>query len=254
MSAKSIAVAFAVAIWVPISGMPNGAAAAEIKLLATTGARAALSEVLPQFEARTGHKVNADFGLFAALKRRIDGGENFDVVILNPALVDELIDRGKIAADTRIAFARTGLGVSVAQGGPRPDIGTVENFRRALLNAKALAYVKGSEGGANLLEILNQLGIAEEMRPKLKPLDNARDAIQKGEADMVVNSMGAAMQTPASEYLGGLPSNVQRYIPFTAGVSAATKQPEAAGALLRFLMSPDVAPAFKANGLEQGVN
>ncbi len=254
MSAKSIAVAFAVAILLPILGMPNDAAAAEIKLLATAGARAALSELLPQFEARTGHKVNADFAPFAVLKRRIDAGENFDVVILSPALIDELIKHGNIAADTRIAFARTGLAVVVAQGGPKPDISTVENFRRALLNAKALAYVREGESGAHFLEILNQLGIAEEMRPKLKPLDNARDAIQKGAADMVVNGMGPAMETPASEYLGGLPSAIQRYLPFAAGVSAATKHPEAARALLRFLMSPDLAPAFRAKGLEQGVN
>lgn len=175
-------------------------------------------------------------------------------MIPSPALIDDLIKQGKVAADMRTAFARTGLAVAVAKGTPKPDISTIENFRRALLNAKAVAYSKEGGTGTSFLEVLNQLGLAEEMQPKLKPYGAPRDAIQKGEVDMLVTGMGPAMETPASAYLGGLPSEIQRYVSFTAGVSAATKHPDAARALLRFLMSPDAAAVFKAKGLEQGMN
>jgi len=97
------------------------------------------------------------------------------------------------------------------------------------------------------------MGIAEEMRLKLKPT-SGEDAIQKGEVGMAVSGMGPAMEMPGSEYLGGLPVEIQRYVAFAAGVSATTKHPEAARALLNFLLSPAAAPVFKAKGLEHGVN
>ena len=228
----------------------NDAVAAEIKLLASPGVRAALSELLPEFEAQSGHKVVADFAVIAVLKRRIDAGESFDVVIPSPAVIDDLIKDAKIVGETRMAFARTGLGVAVAKGVPKPDISSVENFKRALLNAKSVGHSKEGASGTNFLAVLARLGIAEEMRPKLRP----GGAIERGEADMAISDMGPAMEMRGAEYLGGLPSEIQRYVTFAAGVSTTTKYPEAASELLRFLTSPAAAGVFKAKGLEQGVN
>jgi molybdate transport system substrate-binding protein len=236
-----------------ISLLARDAVAAEIKLLASPGVRAVVSELLPAFEARGEYKVTAEFAVIAVLKRRIDAGEAFDIVIPDPALIDELITQRKIAADTRVAFGRTGLGVAVVKGAPKPDISSVENFRRALLNAKVVAYSKEGASGRNFLEALRHLGISEEMQPKLKPTSGG-DAIQKGEADMAISGMGPAMEMAGADYLGGLPAEIQRYVAFAAGVSATTKYPQAAKALLNFLVSPAAAPAFKAKGLEQGVN
>lgn len=227
------------------------AIAAEIKLLASPGVRGAISELLREFESSTGHKIVADFAVIAVLKRRIDSGETFDVVIPSPSLVDDLIKQGKVAADTRTAFGRTGLGVAVPKGAPKPDISMVENLKRALLNARSVAYSKEGASGTNFLEVLNLLGIADEMRSKLKPSTSVSDAIEKGEADMAVTGMGPAMEMPG--YVGGLPPEVQRYVTFGAGVSTTTKNPEAARALLRFLTSPNAVPMFKAKGLEPGM-
>lgn len=243
----------AINILLAILSLAQDAVAAEIKLLASPGVRAAVSELLPTFEVQSGHKVTAEFAVIAVLKRRIDAGEMFDVVIPGPALIDDLITQGKVAADTRVAFGRTGLGVAVAKGAPKPDIGSVENFRRALLNAKVVAHSKEGASGTNFLEVLKHIGIAEEMRPKLKPTSGG-GAIQNGEADMAISDIGPAMEMAGSDYLGGLPAEIQRYVTFTAGVSATTKHPHAARALLNFLISPTAAPVFKAKGLEQGVN
>lgn len=252
MSTKSsIAGAVLAAMMVlALTSVASNSVAAEIKLLASSGVRAAVSKLLPEFEARSGHKVTADFAVIAVLKRRIDAGEEFDVVIPSPAVIDHLIKEAKVAADTRMAFASAGLGVAVAKGVSKPDISSVQNFKRALLNAKGVAHSKEGASGTNFLEVLSQLGIAKEIRPKLRP----GASIESGDADMAISDMGPAMEMRGAEYLGGLPVEIQRYVTFEAGISTTTKYPEATRALLRFLTSSTAAEVFKAKGLEQGVN
>lgn len=225
--------------------------AAEIKVLASPGVRATLRELVPEFERTSGHKVVSDFAVVAALKRRIESGEAFDIAILTPEVVAELAQQGQVAQGTTFPFARTGLGVAVAAGAPKPDISSVDSFKLALLNARAVAYSKEGASGTNFLAALKQLGIAEQMQPKLKPFAGW-NPIEKGEADMVVSGVGPVMEMPSTEYLGPLPTGVQKYVVFTAGISAATRHADVATALLRFLTSPAATPAFKAKGLEQG--
>lgn len=233
-----------------VTTLGRSSVAAEIKLLASPGVRAAVNILLPEFEVRSGHKVTADFAVIAVLKRRIDAGEDFDVVIPSPAVIDHLIKEAKVSAETRMAFARSGLGVAVAKGVSKPDISSVENFKRALQNAKWIAHSKEGASGTNFLEVLDRLGIAEEIRPKLRP----GGSIESGEADMAISDMGPAMEMRGAEYVGGLPVEIQRYVTFEAGINTTTKYPEATRALLRFLTSSTAAAAFKAKGLEQGVN
>jgi molybdate transport system substrate-binding protein len=231
----------------------GSAVAAEIKLIASPGVRAALKELAPQFEKTTGHKVVMDFDVIAVLKRRIEAGEAFDVVIPGPELIDELVKQGKVAADTRAAFGRTGVALAVRKGAPKPDISTPENLKHALLAAKAVGHSKEGQSGVHFREALKRLGIAEQMRPKLRAYDEAGAAIalQKGELDIVASGMGVIMEMPGADFLGGLPPQLQSYVKFSIGVSAASKQPEAARALQRFLTSPVMAPAFKAKGMER---
>jgi molybdate transport system substrate-binding protein len=231
----------------------GSALAAEIKLIASPGVRAALNELAPQFEKATGHKVVMDFDVIAVLKRRIEAGEAFDVVIPGPELIDELVKQGKVAADTRAAFGRTGVALAVRKGAPKPDISTPENLKRALLAAKAVGHSKEGQSGVHFREALKRLGIVEEMGPKLRALagDEQAIALQKGEVDIVASGTGVVMEMPGADFLGGLPPGLQTYVKFSIGVSAASKQPEAARALQRFLTSPSVAPTFKAKGLER---
>jgi molybdate transport system substrate-binding protein len=229
------------------------AMAAEIKVIASPGVRAVLRDLAPQFESTTGHRVIMDFDVIAVLKRRIEAGEAFDVVIPGPELIDDLVKQGKVAADTRAAFGRTGVGLAVRKGAPKPDISTPESLKRALLAAKAVGHSKEGQSGVHFREALVRLGISEEMRPKLRPLagDEQAIALQKGEVDIVASGMGVVMEMPGADFLGGLPQQVQSYVKFAIGVSTASKEPEASRALQRFLVSPSVAPAFKAKGLER---
>ena len=227
--------------------------ATEIKVIGSPGVRGVLSELAPQFESATGHKVVMDFAVIAVLKRRIAAGEMFDIVIPDPTLIDELVRQGKVAGDTAAPFGRTGLGVGVRKGMPKPDISSADKLKQTLLNAKAVGHSKEGQSGVNFLEVLNRLGIAQEMRPKLKTYEGngMALAIEAGEVDMVVTGIGPLLGMQAADFVGGLPPGIQRYVKFSIGVSAAAKDPEAARALLRFLASPAATPVFKARGLER---
>jgi molybdate transport system substrate-binding protein len=167
-----------------------------------------------------------------------------------------LVKQGKVSAGTRTAFVRSGLGIGVHKGAPKPDISSVDAFKRALLNAKSVGYGPDSEPGVQFLEVLDRLGIAQDMRPRLKPyrggITEMGTALQKREVEMVFSSTTNLLEAATEiDFAGSLPSGIQRYIAHVAGISATTKEPEAAKALLGFLMLPTATSVFKAKGFER---
>ena len=255
MTRALLGAAVAVAVMIPSVMFFDGgqSMAAEINVIGSPGVRGVLSELAPQYERATGHKVVMDFAVIAVLKRRIEAGEMFDIVIPSPGLIDDLVKQGKVAADTAAPFGRTGLGVGVRKGLPKPDISSAEELKDALLNAKAVGHSKEGQSGVHFLEVLNRLSIAQEMRPKLKTYEGNGMvvAIEAGEVDMVVTGIGPLLEMRGADFLGGLPPGLQSYVQFSIGVSAAAKDPEAARALVRYLASPAATPVFKAKGLER---
>src|SRR5262245_35518163 len=231
----------------------SSAVAAEVKLIGSPGVRGTVSELVPQFEKQTGHKIVAEFAVIAVIKRRIEAGEAFDVVIPGPELIDELVKQGKVAVDAHGPFGRTGVGLAVRQGAAKPDISTAQNLRRALLAAKAVGHSREGQSGVGFRAAIEKLGITEEMRPKLRAFDEGSyaAALQSGEIDMVASGMGPVLEMKGVDVLGPLPAEVQSYVRFSIGVGTAAKDPAAAHALMRFLTSPAATPVFKARGLER---
>lgn len=147
----------------------TAANAAEIKVIAGAGFSSALGELGPQFERATGHKLVIQYGVTGSMKRQIESGEAFDLAIVPGALMDDVTKQGKIAAGTRAEIARVGMGVGVRAGAPKPDISSVDAFKRALLNAKSVTYAPEGATGIHLVKVLERLGIAEQMKAKTKP-------------------------------------------------------------------------------------
>jgi molybdate transport system substrate-binding protein len=225
--------------------------AGEINVVSTNGMRSVVEELAPPFERTTGHKLNLTFGTTSALRRQIDAGEPFDVMIFGAPFIDDLIKQGRLRADTRTDVARSGIGIAVRAGAPKPDISTVEALKRALLDTPSIVCNKEATSGIYFVSRLERLGIAEAMQPKTKfGAGFVAELVAKGEADMAVQAMSDHMAVQGVELVGPLPAEVQNYIVFTAGVGADVKDPSSAKKLITFLTAPSAVPVLKAKGLE----
>ncbi|SRR5712692_1344493 len=225
--------------------------AADVKLISADPMAGVIKALSAQFERDTGHKLITKFVSGPMVKQEIDAGETFDVAISVTPVIDALIKEGKLVAGTRADVAYAGIGLGVHAGAPKPDISSVDAFKRTLLNAKSVAYSADGVGGTYFRSLLDRLGIAEEMKPKLKPMtdDILARAVPSGEAEMIVGAVSNVTEFGA-DLVGPLPLKLQISIPFTAGVSVTAKETEAAKALINFLRTPAAAKVIKAKGME----
>lgn len=224
--------------------------AAEIKVLSGNGPKAAVRELCAQFEKVTGNTIDLRFGVNVDVKKKIEAGERFDVVIGNPPIIDALIMEGAVIGP-RADIGRSGLGVAVRAGEAKPDIATVDLFKRALLAAKAVAYPGRGASGIYFVSLLDRLGIKGEMQGKLKPME-AEDTVEvvaRGEADMVVVVATRISDVPGVEFVG-IPEELQTKIGFAAGLATSAKDSEPAKALIRFLTAPAAAMTLRAKGVD----
>lgn len=229
------------------------ARAAEIKVFASTAVKSVLEEVGPQFEKATGNKLEFSFGPAAVLKQQIDQGAAFDVAVLTATLTDALANGGKADAATRATIARAGLGVSVRAGAPKPDVSTDGVLKSALLNAKSIGFNAVGASRSGVEGMFGKLGIADELKPKIKLLDVAGPiAVAKGEVEMGLGPVSEILPVAGAQLAGPFPADVQSYLVFTAALSSSSKNADAAKALIKFLAAPSVAPVLKSKGMEPG--
>jgi molybdate transport system substrate-binding protein len=228
------------------------AMAAELRVLSGNGARAAIQQLAVQFEKASGHTVAVRFAVNVEVKRDIEGGAPFDAAILNPGVLDDLIRQGKIAADSRTVIGRAGIGVGFREGAPKPDISTVAAFKRTLLASRAVTYPAEGASGKYFVSLLDRLGIAQEMKPKLKPMaaEFNVEVVASGEADLVVVVASRISGVRGVQLAGRIPQELQTWIGFTGGVATAAKEPEAARAMLKFFTAPGAAKVLRATGVE----
>jgi molybdate transport system substrate-binding protein len=232
----------------------GAAIGAEIKVKAGAATTSVLSELGPRFEKATCHKVAFEFGLSGAFKRQIEAGEAFDIAIIAPAMVDDLIKQDKIAADTRIDFARVGIGVAVRAGAPKPDIGSVEAVKRTMLNAKSITFPPEGATGVHLIKMFERLGIADQMKAKTKPqtvAERVPQAVADGEAELGILGATVLLGVRGVDFVGLLPPDLQDYVVQTAGVGRASKEPNLAREFVRFLMTPESTAVVTAKGMER---
>jgi molybdate transport system substrate-binding protein len=229
-------------------------AAEELRVLVPRAIASVLGNVGAQFERATGCKLIVTSDDAAGLVRRANSGESFDVIAVTPAQIDSLIKNGKIVADTRTRLMRTGIGVEVRTGALKPDVSSVDTFKRALLSAKSIGYLKGGLSGPYVAGLLDRLGIAEAIKSKVvRPeTDIVSELVAKGEVEIGMVVITQIMTTQGVEFVGPLPSEIQSYISLVGGVAADSHAPDTARELIKFLTGPIAAPAIKAQGMEQG--
>jgi molybdate transport system substrate-binding protein len=228
------------------------ATAAEVKVMAGAALAGAFGELVPQFERATGHKLVIQYGATGTFKRQVEAGEAVDLVIIGSEGVDDLIKQGKIVADTRVEIARVGIGMAVRAGAPKPDIGSVDAFKGALQNAKSITYAIEGATGTHMAKVLDRLGIADQLKTKIKPNtpDRVPQAVAEGEAELAIASSPQLVAAQGVDFAGLLPSDLQSYFVNVAGVATAAKEPGAAKAFVEHLTTPEAAAIIKAKGME----
>lgn len=229
-----------------------GASAADVIVFSTPTFKAALQELAPAIERASGDRLVPSYASVAALKRRIEAGERFDVALLLANTIDALSRQGRIDAASATTLARAAVGVAVHAGLPVPDVGSELALRAALSRARSFAYGPDSASGAYFLTLLDRLQVPDA-KAKLVPVAGGAvmDAVAKGDADLTIitvpNIIGVAGVTMA----GKLPEALQNYTVFSGGVAASTPPSAAGRALMRFLASDEAARVFARHGLER---
>ena len=227
----------------------TGVFADEIKVLSSVGIKAVIDELAPQFEKATKHKVTTVFGLAGAHKTSIDGGAPFDVAILTPPLLDDLIAKGRVSSKSNVA--RTGLGLMIKAGAHKPDVSSVDAFKRTLLAAKSITFASAGASGIAFLATAKQLGIADTI--KTKPAasgDEVNANVLGGASDLAVLPVSEILPVKGAELGGVFPADVQTYVIMAAGVNAKASG-TAAKDFVAFLMSPANNGVIKAKGMER---
>jgi molybdate transport system substrate-binding protein len=230
------------------------AAAAELKVLTAGAFKQVLLALVPAYE-QAGHKLTIENDTVGALVKRIAGGEAFDVTVLSPKAIDDLATQGKIAPGSRVVLAKVGVGVVVKAGAPKPDISTVEAFKRAVLEAKSVAYIDPASGGSSgiyVAGLLERLGLAADVKPKAKLIPGGLVAahIARGEAELGIHQISEIVPVQGVALVGPLPAEIQNYTTYAAGLSASARDNEAAKALVKLLSGQAAAAVIKEKGME----
>ena len=230
----------------------------EIKVLSTTALKMVFEELSPRFERETGNRLAVGLGPSLRLEARLAQGEAADVAIVTAAGAKDLMARGKIVAGSLVDVARSSIGVAVPKGAPKPDISSVEGFKRALVAAKSVAVSKpagGGASGAHMAKVFEQLGIAEAMAAKAKygaggAAGLAGLVVLRGEAEIGIQQMAELMAVDGIEVVGPLPAELQSVTVFAAVIATSASHPEAGRAFIDFLTTPAAKRVIKAKGLE----
>jgi molybdate transport system substrate-binding protein len=228
--------------------------AAEIKVIASAAVKDAVLDLIPAFEKSSGHKVTTIWAGTEAITKRISGGEVVDIVLIAAPNIDKLISERKLVAGSRADVAKSGIGVAVRAGLPKPDISSGEAVKQAVLAAKSVAYSSG-QSGFYLADLFKRMGITDQIKDKVKQTPSGvqvGEVVARGEADLGFQQVSELLHLKGIHYLGPLPADIQHITVFSAGLHTAATAPDAAKALVKFLTGAEAGPIIRKTGMEPG--
>ena len=248
---KALLVATGLLFFVAVAG------AAEIKVMSSAGFKAAYLELAAEFERTTGHKIVNAWGPSMgntpqAVPNRIARGEPVDVVIIVGEALDELIKDGKVIASSRTDLARSVIAAAVRTGAPKPDLSSVEAFKRALANAKSIAYSDSASGVYIETVLYKRLGVSEAIKAKSKmiPAEPVGEVVARGDAELGFQQISELVPVKGIDLVGPIPAEIQKVTLFSAGIAVGAKEQQAGAALIKFLSALAAAPVIKKTGME----
>ncbi len=234
-----------------MGSLSSGAAnAADLVILANQGAMPGVRELATAFEVESGHSVTVVREVGATLERRI-GDSSADLVTGNPGNIEELVRNGQVVAGTVTPFVLAGLGVSVQEGAPIPDISTVESYQAALLAAESIGYSRGCSG-THAAEGIAQLGLADQLADKTTRTESGpvTDYLARREIEIGIQQTNIMVDIPGTEYVGPVPGFMNTPCQSDVGLLTASTKADAAREMIEFMISPKAAPLLRRTHVE----
>ena len=233
------------------------AQAADIRVLAGSAVQPVMEELMPVFERESGHRVVFEWGAAGGMAQRVQQGDQGDATIVTAPQMEALLRGGRVVAGTRLDLGRTGVGVFVRKGAPRPDIASTEAFRRAMLEAKSIGYndpAAGAPVSLYLIDLFERMGITAQMAPKtvvFKKRTDRFDAVARGDVEIGFNQVSEIVAQPGVDLVGPLPGAIQNMTTMSVGVLVNAENPQAAKALVAFLKRPESMATFARKGFDK---
>ncbi|BFG73455.1 substrate-binding domain-containing protein [Paraburkholderia terrae] len=231
--------------------------AADLHVMSSGGFTAAYKLLGPRFASATGNTLDTALGPSMgkspeAIPNRLERGEPADVVIMVGYALDDLIKEGKIVPGSRVELADSRIGMVVREGAAKPDIGSVEALRQALLHARSIAYSDSASGVYIERELFKRLGIEDQVKPKAKmiPRIPVASVVANGDYEIGFQQVSELLPIKGATYVGKIPESLQSVTRYAAGIPIGAQHPKEAKALLDYLASPEVQPEVKSTGLD----
>jgi molybdate transport system substrate-binding protein len=234
--------------------VPLAANAAELKVLAGSAVQPVMNDIIPEFERASGHRVVFDYGTAGGMAQRVAQGERADLAIVSSQQMDTLQKGEKILPGARLDLGKTGVGVFVRKGDAKPDIGSVESFKSAMLAARSIGYndpAAGAPVGIYLIGLFERLGIGDQMTRKTVVFKDRAErfgAVARGDVEIGFNQVSEIIAVPAVDLVGPLPEAIQNYTAFSIGSLVNGEHQDAAKALIRYLSNPEIVATFGRRG------
>ena len=234
---------------------PNGHAA-EIRLVSAAAMQSVFREIGPAFERSSGHKLVIHYGTIGAINQWILAGEEADFVIGSSQSMPALVSGGKVNANSPAAICKTGIGIVAAEDSPVARIANVEDFKRVLIDAKAIVYadpVRGGAAGIHVAKMIEKMGLTEQLKPKLRLAaggDITEVTLALGQGAVGMTQISEIAEKKGAKLLGPFPDELQNYTVFVGAVPVAGKQSKAAEDFVKFLKEPAAVAVIKAKGMQ----
>jgi molybdate transport system substrate-binding protein len=241
-----------------LGASPQGAAqSAELTVLTNQGATPGVREVATAFSRASGHKVTVVQEALPALEQRLKANGPADLITSNPEQINGLVKNGHVVVASITPFVLASLGVSVRAGAPKPDISTIEAYKAALLAAKSIGYSFGCSG-THIGEGIAQLGLTEQIKAKTVRTGGGAspgggpvtDYLARGDFEIGIQQTNIMVGVPGTDFVGPLPGSLNKPCQSDVALMTVSKEPDAARAMIRFMVSPAAAPLLRKTHVE----
>jgi molybdate transport system substrate-binding protein len=228
--------------------------AVEVKVLAGSAIQPVMNDIIPAFEQRSGHRVVFDYGTVGGMAQRVQRGERADLAVVSGPQMDALQRDGRILPGTRLDLGKTGVGVFVRKGDPKPDISSIESFKRAMLAAKSIGYNDSAAGAPvsiYLIGLFERLDVADQMTRKTVVFKDRAErfgAVARGDVEIGFNQISEIIAVPAVDLVGPLPEAIQNYTRLSIACLSSSEHQDASRSLLEYLSTPEVVATIRSRG------